>query len=90
MKKSLEETTREKPRLNKYLQELINKADVIKENIQNIENAITALYTEQENARRLRDLNLRRGKVIGRISLFLESIDFTEDKSIDDKINTLN
>ena len=78
MKKSLEETTREKPRLNKYLQELINKADVIKENIQNIENAITALYTEQENARRLRDLNLRRGKVIGRISLFLESIDFTE------------
>lgn len=90
LKKSLEETTREKPRLNKYLQELINKADVIKENIQNIENAITALYTEQENARRLRDLNLRRGKVIGRISLFLESIDFTEDKSIDDKINTLN
>ncbi|MFR0793984.1 MAG: DUF3732 domain-containing protein [Parabacteroides distasonis] len=89
LKKSLEETTREKPRLNKYLQELINKADVIKENIQNIENAITALYTEQENARRLRDLNLRRGKVIGRISLFLESIDFTEDKSIDDKINTL-
>lgn len=37
----------------------------------------------------MRDLNLRRGKVIGRISLFLESIDFTEDKSIDDKINTL-
>ena len=40
---------------------VLRKADVIKENIQNIENAITALYTEQENARRLRDLNLRRG-----------------------------
>lgn len=89
LKKSLEETTREKPRLNKYLQELINKADTIKENIVNVENAITALYAEQENARRLRDLNLRRGKVIGRISLFLESVDFTEDKSVDDQINNL-
>lgn len=89
LKKSLEETAREKPRLNKYLQELLHKADIIKENIQKTENAITALYTEQENARRLRDLNLRRGKVIGRISLFLESVNFTEDRSLDNKINEL-
>lgn len=89
LNRSLEETAREKPRLNKYLQELSMKGDTLKEEILKIENAISALYTEQENARKLRDLNLRRGKVIGRISLFLESIDFTEDCGLDNKIQEL-
>ncbi len=87
--KSLEETAREKPRLNKYLQELCNKSNILKEEIIKTENSITALYTEQENSRRLRDLNLRRGKVIGRISLFMESVDFTENNGIDNKIQEL-
>lgn len=89
LNRSLEETAREKPRLNKYLQELSVKGDALKEEILKIENAISALYTEQENARRLRDLNLRRGKVIGRISLFLESVDFTEDRGLDNQIQEL-
>lgn len=86
LKENLEETSREKPRLNEYLQGLKNTGEKIKEEIEKVERSITALYEEQENARRLRDLNLRRGKVIGRISLFLESLDFTEDKSLDTKI----
>lgn len=86
LNKSLEETAREKPRLTKYLQELSEKSEELKEEITKTESAITALYTEQEKARKLRDLNLRRGKVIGRISLFLESIDFTENHEIDNKI----
>ena len=86
LSRNLEETAREKPRLNKYLQELNEKSESFKEEIIKAENAITALYTEQENARRLRDLNLRRGKVIGRISLFLESVDFTENQDADNKI----
>lgn len=86
---NLNETFREKPRLRNYLQQLENNKTTIKTEIVRIENSIAALYEEQDNARRLRDLNLRRGKVIGRISLFLESLDFTEDKSIDNRIQSL-
>lgn len=81
--------TRESPRLDSYLQDLHNKQNQLKENIINTENSISALYEENAKERRLRDLNLRRGKVIGRISLFLESVDFSEDKSIDVKIKKL-
>lgn len=90
LNKSLEETVREKPRLTKYLQELCLKRDSIKDDIIKTEVAINALYKEQEEARLLRDLNLRRGKVIGRISLFLESVDFSEDKTIDNQIIAIN
>jgi len=86
LNKSLEETVREKPRLTKYLQDLCLKRDSMKDGIIKTETAINALYKEQEEARLLRDLNLRRGKVIGRISLFLESVDFSEDKTIDNQI----
>jgi DNA repair exonuclease SbcCD ATPase subunit len=89
LNESLDETVREKPRLTKYLNELSKQREEIKEKLLKTENSITALYQEQNEARRLRDLNLRRGKVIGRISLFLESVDFKEDNSIDKRIDTL-
>ena len=89
LNQSLNETVREKPRLTKYLDELSKQREELKEKLLKTENGITALYQEQNEARRLRDLNLRRGKVIGRISLFLESVDFKEDKTIDIKIETL-
>lgn len=89
LNESLNETVREKPRLTKYLDELSKQREELKEKLLKTENGITALYQEQNDARRLRDLNLRRGKVIGRISLFLESVDFKEDKTIDKRIETL-
>jgi len=89
LNQNLEETLREKPRLNEYLQGLQNNKEKLKEEIIKAENGISALYEEQEKARRLRDLNLRRGKVIGRISLFLESLDLSEDKTLDNKIDRL-
>lgn len=90
LNKSLEETVREKPRLTKYVQDLCLKRDSMKDGIIKTETAINALYKEQEEARLLRDLNLRRGKVIGRISLFLESVDFSEDKTIDNQITAIS
>ncbi|MCA0397726.1 MAG: DUF3732 domain-containing protein [Bacteroidetes bacterium] len=86
LKKTLESTVREKPRLNSYLEGLYKGKESLKGEIIRTEESISALYNEQEKARRLRDLNLRRGKVIGRISLFLESVDYTQDESIDAKI----
>jgi len=90
LNQNLEETLREKPRLNEYLQGLKNNKEKLKEEIIKTENGISALYEEQEKSRRLRDLNLRRGKVIGRISLFLESLDLSEDKTLDKKIDRLH
>lgn len=89
LSKNLESTVREKPRLNNYLKELGEQQENFKSEIIKVEQSLSALYAEKENARTLRDLNLRRGKVIGRVSLFLESVDFTEDKSIDLKIEML-
>lgn len=89
LNRSLESTVREKPRLNNYLKTLTKQQENLKGEIVKAEQSITALYTERENARTLRDLNLRRGKVIGRLSLFLESVDFSEDNSISAKIDQL-
>lgn len=89
LNKSLEQTTREKPRLNKYLEDLHQNREELKENIVKVEGGINALYKEEENVRRFRDLNLRRGKVIGRISLFLESVDFVKDDAAEKKILSL-
>jgi len=86
---NLNDTVREKPRLTKYLTGLNKQREELQEEVLKIENGINALYQEQTAARRFRDLNIRRGKVIGRVSLFLESIDFTEDKTIDVKIEKL-
>jgi hypothetical protein len=90
LSQNLEETTREKPRLNEYLQKLKDDKEKIKEDIIRAEKGISALYEEQKKARTLRDLNLRRGKIIGRISLFLESLDYTEDKTLENRIQTLS
>jgi len=89
LSKSLESTVREKPRLNNYLKGLDEQKESFVSEILKVEQSLAALYAEKENARTLRDLNLRRGKVIGRVSLFLESVDFTEDKSIDKRIGVL-
>ena len=35
---------------------------------------INAIYDENKEALRLKDLNVRRGRVVGRISLWLESV----------------
>ena len=77
--------------LVEVLREALKKSVADKNiNKRETEAAINALYKEQEEARLLRDLNLRRGKVIGRISLFLESVDFSEDKTIDNQIIAIN
>lgn len=89
LNRSLESTVREKPRLSEYLNKLNEQQENIKAEVVKTEQSITALYKEGESARTLRDLNLRRGKVIGRVSLFLESVDFSDDASIDLKIEQL-
>jgi hypothetical protein len=78
---NLENTIAQRPRLNSYTARLVEERDQLVEGIQNYQQSIKALYKEQDEASRLKDLNLRRGKTIGRISLFMESFQLTAENS---------
>jgi hypothetical protein len=90
LKDDLKSTKLESPRLQAYIETLKQEEDEVKSNLQNIENSISSIYQENEKARTLRDLNIRRGKILGRISLFLESSRITAiDNELDLKIENL-
>lgn len=78
---SLISSNRESPRLRGYLEKLISERAEIKDELRSINRQISAIYQEQSELRNIRDLHIRRGKVIGRIELFIESADLEEPKS---------
>ena len=65
-------TTNELP-LHDYLDKLINEKQNLTNSIVILENRIKAIQNEIDDIEVYRDLSVRRGKVIGRISLWLES-----------------
>ena len=81
---NLELTKKEKPKLKQYLDNLYKERSELVSQNKDIEKGITAIYKENEQAKRLKDLNIRKGRVLGRISLYLESKievnDFSETK----------
>ena len=86
---ALEDTRQQTERTQKYVAELIETESAIKEQISQIEASIHALYKQNEQARNQRDLNVQRGKVIGRISLFLEKLQIPEQDNLDEEIERL-
>lgn len=86
---ALEETQQQTERTQKYVAELIKTESAVKEQISQIEASIHALYIQNEQARKQRDLNVQRGKVIGRISLFLEKLQVPEHDNLDKEIERL-
>lgn len=80
---SLISTTQERPRLRNYIEKLFNERAELKEEIRTINRVISGVYQQQTELRNTRDLNIRRGKIIGRIELFLESVDLTDSSSHD-------
>lgn len=81
---NLEVTKKERPKLKQYLDNLYKERSELVSKSQDIEKGITAIYKENEQAKKLKDLNIRKGRVLGRISLYLESkievSDFSETK----------
>ncbi|MFD1851052.1 DUF3732 domain-containing protein [Oceanobacillus bengalensis] len=75
VKSNLEMTSKERPRLVEYINNLIEHRDQIYENINKFNQLIDGLYEERKAAKEHKDINIRRGKVVGRISLWLESVD---------------
>lgn len=75
MKINLEKISREQPKLREYIDKLDNECQEIYERIREKQEMIEGIISEQETAIKLRDVNARRARVIGRISLWLESIE---------------
>lgn len=77
----LDSLAKERPQLRLYIDELKRKKQNIAEEINKIQIAINAVYTENSEAIKLRDLNARKGRVVGRISFWLETVKNSENLS---------
>lgn len=73
--KSIENVTREQPKLRNFISDLEKEREKKREEIQALEMEIDGLYKQEDEKKRLRDINARIGKVIGRISLWIESVE---------------
>lgn len=73
--KNIENVEREKPKLRKYIDSLEDNRQKLREEIQRIRDEIDGIYLQNQEADQIRDLNARRAKVVGRISLWLESVE---------------
>lgn len=90
IREDLKFTKAESPRIQSYIDSVESQYHNIETELKKIEKSITALYVENEKAKTVRDLNIRRGKIIGRVSLFLESIVVEQEtESVDSKIDNL-
>ena len=71
---AISNVTKERPKLLSYIDSLEQERQHKRELIRSLETEIDGLYEQEESAQKIRDLNSRRAKVIGRISLWLESV----------------
>jgi hypothetical protein len=90
LSENLTTTIAERPKLGQYIERLNLEQDNLKKQIEIRQNGIKTIYIEQQQAAKQKDLNLRRGKTIGKISLFLESFKAVEeDNTLKKKIEKL-
>lgn len=73
--KSIENVTREQPKLRAFISDLEREREKKQEEIKALEAEIDGLYQQESERARLRDINARRGKAVGRISLWVESVE---------------
>lgn len=81
LRASLETATRDRPRLREYIERLEQEREELRRRAREKTEEINALYQEEEAAHQMRELNARRARVAGRISLWLESVEQTDDAS---------
>lgn len=73
--KSIANVTREQPKLRAFISDLEREREKKQEEIKALEAEIDGLYQQESERARLRDINARRGRVVGRISLWVESVE---------------
>lgn len=75
----LSSVTRERPHLRKHIDSLVENRQQLREQAEAIKHEINAIYEESKEALHLKDLNARRARVTGRISLWLESVVISDE-----------
>lgn len=87
---NIENVSREKPKLRKHINILQTKEEKLTEEIQVIKAEIDGVYDQNIQASKIKDLNARKAKITGRVSLWLESVeDNSELKVIELEIDLL-
>ncbi len=69
------------PRLLEYIEQLKEQREEIRGQLQEKELAIKAVINEQEAAQKIRDSNAQIARIVGRISLYLETVEFADENS---------
>lgn len=95
---SLEMISRERPRVQAYIIEREKEAETIRNKRQDIAASIQSVYEIEKTNESIRDLSARRALVLGRISLWIESVEREDDyshyeeklKSLSDRIKELD
>jgi hypothetical protein len=75
----LDSVAKSQPYLRKYIDDLTSKKQQVLEQVNTTRLEIDAIYKENSEAIRLKDLNARRAHVIGRMSLWLESVIISDE-----------
>jgi hypothetical protein len=81
LQENLQTVQRERPRLREYIQQLKDEREEIRQQIAEKELAAEAVLKEQNIAEQIRDTNSRIARVVGRISLYLETVEFVDESS---------
>lgn len=79
LESELAQVEREKPRLTEYIGSLKDEREAARRRIDEAEFALQASLSEQEAAEELRNQNARVARVIGRISLYLETLNLMDE-----------
>jgi hypothetical protein len=81
LESDLAQVERERPRLGEYIGGLQEKRETARRRIEEAEFALQAALSEQEAAEELRNANARVARVIGRISLYVETLKLTDENA---------
>jgi hypothetical protein len=91
LSKNLEFTEREKPKLESYIKQKEIEKKKMQRTADEIAQEIRGFYKENDAAQRYQDLNIRIGRVLGRISSYFDSVKIIDDdSSLKDKIDELS
>lgn len=70
----IESLVRQTPRLESYIQERLDRVDAIRQSVFENKASLESVYAQEEAIREQRNETARQARVVGRISLFLDSV----------------
>lgn len=79
--KNLENVEYERPRVREYIQSMKKEQEILRQQIKEKELNINAALNEQDADKKMRDKNAAIARVVGRISLYLETVNLVDELS---------